>query len=306
MTGLRWTRKTTRRLAEWLTADGQPVSATTVAKLLRKMKFALRTNRKRIECGGRKKVKAKDRDRQFKYIARMRRRFSREGLPVLSLDAKKRELIGPFINRGRTWARKNRDVYDHDFPSDAKGVGIPHCIYDTLRNKGSVCISTTAETPALAVDHLRRWWRTEGRKAYPNAKELLILADCGGSNAASSRVFKWRLHHLLCVPYGIKVTLCHYPPGASKWNPIEHRLNCHIQSNWAGRPLDSHEVMLKYCRKTKTTTGLSVNAHMASKLYRKGERVSNKQMNTLPIERKNTFPQWNYSILPHGSKQKKM
>jgi hypothetical protein len=306
MTGLRWTRKTTQKLANWLSANGQQVSANTVARLLRKMNFALRTNRKCIESGGRKKVKPKDRDRQFKYINRMRRRFAQRGLPVISIDAKKRELVGPFLNRGRTWSRETRDVYDHDFPSDARGVGIPHSIFDTQRNRGSVCIGTSHETPALAVDHLTRWWRSEGQKAYPKANELLILADCGGSNAARSRVFKWRLHQQLCVECQIKVTLCHFPPGASKWNPIEHRMFSHIQGNWAGRPLDSYEVMLKYCRNTRTSKGLKVTAHLARKVYENGERVPDKKLRMLPIERAKTFPNWNYSILPSPLKQEKM
>lgn len=306
MTGLRWTRKSTRKLADWLTTQGQPVCANTVAQLLYNMKFALRTNRKRIESGGRKKVNAKDRDRQFNYISRMRRRFSREGLPVISIDAKKRELIGPFLNRGRTWGRDNRDVYDHDFPSDAEGVGIPHGIYDTLRNRGSICIGTSRETPAFAVDHLIHWWRRAGKKAYPEARELLILADCGGSNAARSRVLKWRLHQQLCTYDDLEITFCHYPPGASKWNPIEHRLFSQIQNNWAGHPLDSYETMLKYCRTTKTTTGLKVTAYEAKKIYEKGERVSDKQMKDIHINRHKTFPELNYTILPGQPSQDKM
>ena len=186
------------------------------------------------------------------------------------------------------------------------GVGIPHGIYDTLRNHGSVCIGTSSETPAFAVDHLVRWWRTVAKKAYPEAQELLILADCGGSNAARSRVFKWRLQQLLCVPDGINVTLCHYPPGASKWNPIEHRLLCQIQRNWAGRPLDSYEVMRKYCCTTQTSTGLKVSAHVARKTYEKGERVSDKLMRTLHIKRHQTFPDWNYTIHPGSLLQTKM
>lgn len=306
MTGLRWTRKTTDKLANWLTKNGRCVSANTVGRLLREMNFGLRSNYKRIEPGGRKKVKPKDRDGQFKYINRMRRRFAREGLPIISIDAKKRELVGPFRNPGRTWSRQSREVYDHDFPSDAEGIGIPHSLLDTLRNRGSVCIGTSRETPALAVDHLTRWWRKEGRKAYPKATELLILADCGGSNSARSRVFKWRLHQQLCVPHHIKVTLCHYPPGSSKWNPIEHRMLCQIQNNWAGRPLDSYETMLKYCRTTKTSTGLRVTAHLSRKVYEKGERIPDKKMNVLPIERHQTFPDWNYSIPPRPPQQGKM
>jgi len=306
MTGLRWTRKTTQKLANWLTANGQRISANTVARLLRNMNFALRTNRKRIESGGKKKVKPEDRDRQFKYINRMRKRFTREGLPIISIDAKKRELVGPFRNSGRTWARKGREVYDHDFPSDSEGIGIPHSIFDTVRNRGSVCIGTSRETPAFAVDHLTRWWRREGKKAYPKSKELLILADCGGSNAARSRVFKWRLHQQLCIPHNIKVTLCHYPPGSSKWNPIEHRMLCQIQNNWAGHPLDSYETILKYCRTTKTSTDLKVTAHLSRKVYEKGERIPDRKMKMLPIERHKTFPAWNYSIPPRPLVQEKM
>jgi len=298
MSGLRWTRRTTLNLSNWLTAHGQPISPNTVGRLLRSMNFALRTNRKRIESGGRKKLKPKDRDRQFKRIKQMRQRFAREGLPVVSIDAKKRELIGPFRNPGQTWSKENRDVYDHDYRSDAKGIGIPHVLFDTVRNHASVCIGTSYETPAFSVDHLIRWWRTQGKKSYPNAKELLILADCGGSNSARSRVFKARLHQLFCVPFQVKVTLCHYPPGTSKWNPVEHRVLCHIQNNWAGRPLDTYEVMLKYLRTTTTSKGLKVTAYLNRKGYEKGEIASDKRMKALPILRYKAIPAWNYTILP--------
>jgi hypothetical protein len=219
ISGLKWTRKTTDKIARQLKRLGIAVGRNTVGRLLRQMKYSLRTNRKKISAGS-----TSDRDRQFRYLCRQRDQFEGRGDPVLSVDAKKRELIGNFKNPGVKWERSSIHVNDHDFRSAAKGIGIPYGIYDTQANRGCVFLGTSHETSAFAVSCLRKWWQIEGHKRYPQSRHILILADTGGSNGAQRGAWKQELQRQLCDRLGLSVTVSHYPSGASKWNPIEHRL----------------------------------------------------------------------------------
>ena len=195
-------------------------------------------------------------------------------------------------------ALRRRQHPDHDFPSDAEGLAIPYGIYDPRANAGTVFVGRTADTPAFAVDCIEKWWRTEGRKHYPQAQTLQILADGGGSNSSTARAWKFNLQHRLCNRHGLRVTVAHYPPATSKWNPIEHRLFCEISKNWAGRPLDSYETILKYLRTTRTSTGLRVRAHLVRKTYKTGVKVTDAQMQELRITPNSVMPKWNYTIEP--------
>lgn len=300
--GTRWTRRTTRSISEELLTLGIEVSANTVARLLRKMRFSLKTNRKNIESGVKRKHGDRARrNRQFLLISAKCRRFETADLPIISIDGKKRELIGNFKNAGKTLRRKSKNVNDHDFPSDAEGVALPYGIYDVRRNAGTVVVGTSRETPAFAVDAIEHWWRTTGRKHYPGAAELLILADSGGANSSRSKVWKCDLQQKLCNKYGLRVTVCHYPPGASKWNPIEHRLFSEISKNWQGVPLQSYETVLNYISTTRTRTGLTVCAKLNTKTYETGEEVTEEEMDRLCIRRHRSSPEWNYTIRPYNT-----
>jgi len=264
-----------------------------VGRLLRQMKYCLRTNRKTISAGS-----TSDRDRQFRYLCRQRNRFEKRGDPVLSVDAKKRELIGNFKNPGAKWERTSTPVNDHDFRSAAKGIAIPYGIYDTQANRGSVFLGISHETSAFAVSCLRKWWLREGRKRYPRSSHILILADTGGSNGAQRGAWKKEIQRQLCDGLGLCVTLCHYPSGASKWNPIEHRLFSQISRNWAAEPLDSYEKALKFIRTTKTTTGLKVTAQLDTTIYPTGVKPTKTELSQLSIRPNRVLPKWNYTISP--------
>lgn len=262
------------------------------------MGYSLRVNRKSIESRGKNPVDPKDRNKQFEHIEKQRKRYAKSGNPVISVDTKKKELIGNFKNQGRSWEKSPVPVNDHDFPSDAIGKAIPYGIYDTQNNRGTIFVGTSHDTPAFAVDSVESWWEKEGKKRYPNADQLLILADSGGSNSSRSRVWKYRLQRKLCDRHGLTVRICHYPPGTSKWNPIEHRLFSEISKNWSGKPLTRYETVLKYIRTTKTSSGLNVKAHYVRKKYKTGERVSNKKMKQINLEKESTLPNWNYTLTP--------
>jgi hypothetical protein len=299
MRGLKWCRKTPDKVAKELRKAGIEVSGNTVARLLKKlMGYSLRVNHKKVESGNRNPPKPKERDRQFQIIGYLRNSFTRQGYPVVSVDAKKKEYIGNFKNGGTAWANQAEAVLDHDFPSDAEARIVPYGIYDTQTNHGYVCIGTTAETPAFAVDAIERWWVQEGQAHYPGKKKMLILADCGGGNSSRSRVFKYRLQKQLCDTHGLTVRVGHYPPGSSKWNPIEHRLFSAISKNWAGKPLRTLQTALNYIRRTKTETGLRVKAVLVRKNYEKGEKISQTEMDTVRIYRPKLLPDWNYTIRP--------
>ncbi len=290
-TGLKWTRRATRKIAMELKAMGIDVSPRTVARILKDLRFSLRANRKSV-C----RSSGPDRDEQFCYIAEQRTSFAERNLPIVSVDSKKKEKVGNFKNAGRTWNQTPILVNDHDFPSDAVGKATPYGIYDVRANLGTIFVGTSHDTPQFAADNIRRWWVSEGRKRYPNARDLLVLADGGGSNGPRIRAFKYALQTRLCDVHHINVTVCHYPPGTSKWNPIEHRLFSEISKNWAGRPLDSYETVVNYIRTTRTQTGLRVAAHLVDMEYPKGRKITDAQMATLDVHRHETQPLRNYTI----------
>ena len=242
---MKWTRKTTEKIAEVLQQIDISVSANTVARLLYQMDFSLRVNRKQIATNS-----SPYRDQQFQHISSLRERFLRQGLPIISVDSKKRELIGNFKNPGTKWDRSSVPVNDHDFRSDASGVGISYGIYDPPNNRGTVCVGTSHDTPAFAAHSIATWWKREGSRRHGRASKLLVLADSGGSNGCNSWAWKTEIQAQLCNPFSITATIAHYPTGASKWNPIEHRLFSEISKHWAAEPLVSYEKMISFIRNT--------------------------------------------------------
>lgn len=293
ITGLKWTRRTTAKIAEELESLGIEVSPKTVARLLKQMGFSLRVNHKKVS-----RTSPEERDAQFVRIAELRERFAAEGLPVISVDSKKRELVGNFKNAGTAWNREPVAVNDHDFRSEADGIAIPYSVYDVQANRGTVFVGTSYDTPQFAAEAIARWWRSDGQRRYPDAGELVILADAGGSNGPRCRAWKHGLQHYICNRYGLTVTVAHYPSGASKWNPVEHRLHSEISKNWAGRPLDSYETVLNYLRTTRTRTGLRVRASLVRKRYEKGIKITDAQMREISITQDDVLPRWNYTLTP--------
>lgn len=291
--GLKWTRRTTEKIADELRLLGIQICANTVARLLEQLNFSLRVNHKKRSSGS-----GPDRDEQFAYIAERREHFAAQGQPIVSIDTKKKELVGNFKNPGTAWEREAVLVNDHDFPSDALGKAIPYGVYDLLANRGTVFVGTSHDTPYFAVDNLARWWEAEGQHRYAHATELLVLADSGGSNCPRYRAFKYGLQTRFCNVHELVVTVCHYPTGASKWNPIEHRLFSEISKNWQGRPLESYEIILQYLRSTRTITGLTVGAHFVEDYYPKNVKISDRQMEELDLERHEVQPFRNYTIYP--------
>ena len=295
--GLRWTRKTTLKLSRELRHAGLAVSPKTVGRLLRSLKFSLRVNHKKV--AGRS---SPFRNQQFEYITRTRRRFARQGWPTISIDTKKRELVGCFKNAGATWETEAVRVNDHDFRRDATGVAIPWGLYETQTNRGHVFVGTSHDTSTFAVTALARWWTTTGRRRYRHAQRLLILADCGGSNGYRTRAWKHGLQTRFCNRFDLTITVCHYPPGTSKWNPIEHRLFSEISKNWAGQPLESYETVLNFIRTTKTETGLVVKGTLLDGAYPTGLKISDAQMAEVKLRQHRVLPTWNYTLVPTQSK----
>jgi len=298
VSGCKWTRKTTGKIARQLKRMGIVVSAKTVGRLLKKMDYSLRKNLKSLESGIRNPPCPHQRDQQFCYIRSRIKAYSDNGFPVISVDTKSRELIGPFHQPGHKWCQQPIAVLDHDFPSDAKGVGIPYGIYDFCRNEGFVNLGTSRDTAEFAVASIACWWQTIGSAKYPNADHLLILADCGGSNGYRTRLWKHQLQVSLADRFKLFVKVCHYPPGASKWNPIEHRMFAFISNNWAAHPLTDYETVLKFIRTTKTSTGLKIRAALHTKQYQKGIRICDDQMKAVNLKHYTQRPNWNYSIAP--------
>jgi transposase len=294
MSPLRWTTKSTRKLAAELAAQGHKVSADTVGDLLREEGFSLQGNAKSIE--GRRHP---DRDAQFRYINEQVKAHQDAGDPVISVDTKKKELVGEFRNAGREWRPKGQPVATrtHDFPGDGVGKAIPYGVYDITGNTGWVNVGTDHDTAAFAVESIRRWWKAAGQGACPLARRLLITADAGGSNGYRTRAWKTELA-ALAVETGLEITVCHFPPGTSKWNKIEHRLFSHITMNWRGRPLTSHEVIVQTIAATTTATGLTVHAELDPGSYPDGVKVSDAQMNALPLTRHDWHGDWNYTLRP--------
>ncbi len=268
------------------------ISHETVRRLLRDAGYALRVNVKRISG-----ISHPDRDAQFRYLRKRRKHFQRKGCPTISVDTKKTELIGNFKNCGALWRDKADEVNMYDFPSDAECRAIPYGVYDTARNEGRVCVGTTSDTPEFAVNSIRCWWRRMGFVRYPDASELFIEADGGGSNGHRPRLWKYELQKF-ANETGLTLHVCHYPPGASKWNPIEHRLFGPISMNWRGQPLRSLRLMLSAIRGTTNEGKLLVTAEHDRRQYKTKIKVSDEQMHTLNITRGKARPNWNYTISP--------
>jgi hypothetical protein len=288
----RWIVRSLRKLRRALARSGHELSPMTLRRLLLANGIRPRANVKHLAPNPHP-----DRDRQFRYLTACRHRFDRRGEPVVSVDAKNRELIGPFARRGQTWAARPPEVYSYDFPDFAEAKAIPYGVYDVRHNHAWLGVTLGKNTPDLAVDTLERWWRRLGRRAYPEAKRLLILADGGGSNGYRSRQWKWRLQQM-ANREGLTITVCHYPPGGSKWNPIEHLVFSQISQTWAGMPLTSVALMMAALRSTQTKTGLRVSAYLMRRAYPDKVSVSKEQWKQLHITRPTTCPLWNYTLTP--------
>jgi Rhodopirellula transposase DDE domain len=294
---LRWTSKSLRSLAAALSREGLSVSHTSVGRKLHELGYSLRALRKNREG-----VDHPDRNAQFEYINATVATFQARNQPVISVDTKKKELVGNFKNCGREWQRKGQpeEVDIHDFPSDALGKAIPYGIYDMARNEAWVSVGVDHDTPAFAVASIRQWWMTMGKRAYPDAAELLVTADAGGSNGYRARAWKVELQ-CLADETGLHIHVCHFPPGTSKWNKIEHRLFCHITQNWRGRPLTSFETVVNLIGSTQTSKKLRVKARLDNHLYPTGVKISKSQMRELALRRDPFHGDWNYQLDPRRS-----
>lgn len=294
MSDKKWTRMTPEKVSICLKGRlGLQVSATTIRRLLSHLKYSLKGNSKTLSGKNHP-----DRDQQFGIIKHLRGQFSATGDPIISVDTKKKELIGLFKNQGRAWCRKAKKVKDHDFRSEALGIAAPYGIYDVGLNSGVVVVGQSADTPEFAVNAIATWWLSHGSHQYLNSKRLLILADSGGSNGARPRAFKKFIQERIADEYGLEVTVCHYPAGASKWNPIEHRMFSEISKNWAGQPLESFETILGFISDTRTATGLRIDAYLDEREYEKGIKISDKEFKELNITQNNTLSNWNYTFTP--------
>ncbi len=294
MSPLRWTCKSAAKLATELQAEGHAVSERTVNRLLHDLGYSLQANRKTIEGKGHP-----DRDAQFQHINRRVKAFQRQGQPVVSVDAKKKELVGQFRNGGREWQPEGQPepVEVYDFAKKDLGKALPYGVYDQTANTGWVSVGIDHDTAEFAVETLRRWWRNMGGQVYPAAKRLLITADGGGSNGTRCRLWKVELQQL-ADETGLRISVCHFPPGTSKWNKIEHRMFCHITENWRGRPLVSREVAVNLIGHTTTKMGLAIRSELDEGSYPTGRAVSKEQMESLCIRRDKFHGEWNYTLLP--------
>jgi hypothetical protein len=293
-TPLRWTCKSTRHLAEELCRQGHPVSDRTVARLLYAAGYSLQANRKTHEGKGHP-----DRNAQFEYISRQVQRVQKRGQPVISVDTKKKELVGDFKNPGQEWRPEGdpQKVRVHDFKDKDLGKAIPYGVYDLANNQGWVSVGIDHDTAHFAANSIRRWWKGMGSKRFPRAKELMITADGGGSNSYRSRLWKVALQGL-ADQLDIKLKVCHFPPGTSKWNKIEHRLFSYITSNWRGQPLVSHQAIVNLIASTTTKTGLIVKAALDTKVYETGIKVTDEEMANLRLNPCEFHGEWNYTIAP--------
>jgi hypothetical protein len=293
MSQAKWLNCRLTDLRRALAARGHSVSKPVISRLLRDHGYSLRANVKQ-EAG----KQHPERDRQFHYIRAQRTAHLERNQPVISVDTKKKELIGNFKNSGRVWCQVPEVVDAHDFPQDAIGRAAPYGIYDVRHNRGTVYVGQSADTPTFAVDSIAHWCATELPERFPQATHLLIEADSGGSNSARSRVWKQQLQVQIADRLGLTITVCHYPTGTSKWNPVEHRLFSEISKTWAGCPLRSFALVLHYINDTQTATGLRVSAHFVPTVYKTGVKVSDEEMATLALQTHEICPQWNYTIHP--------
>jgi transposase len=294
MSSLKWTCKSTRNIADELSVQGVSISYRTVGRILKDLEYSLQANRKVIPGST-----PADRDEQFHYLNGLVKQFMTAGNPVISVDTKKKELVGNFKNHGRTWRKKGqaRAVYDHDFYSLAEGTAIPYGAYDLTRNEGFVNVGMTADTAEFAVSSIAQWWELLGQKWYPAAQELLICADGGGSNGSRNRAWKYHLHHL-ATRTRLTITVCHYPPGTSKWNKIEHRMFSFISLNWKGKPLESYETVVQLIGGTHNRKGLKIEARLDTHDYKKGVKISDDAFHQIQIRFHEKYPKWNYTITP--------
>lgn len=293
MTTTKFVRRSLRQVSEELAEQGHRASPASVGQLLEEEGYRLHVNRKSYSG-----PKHEEREAQFQSLQIWVDLFTEQGWPILSVDTKKKELIGNFANAGAVWSQVPEEVNDHDFRQDAACRAVPYGLYDVGANHGHVVVGTSGDTPAFAVEAIVSWWRRYGRARYPGAENLLILADAGGSNGCRPRLWKERLQTCLADPYGLMVTVVHYPTGASKWNPVEHRLFGPISTNWAGVPLRSLDIMLACLRGTHTDTGLRVTAEINRHHYSTGIKVSTAQMHALEMEPYEVCPRWCYTISP--------
>jgi hypothetical protein len=291
---LRWTCKSTHNLAEELASRGHPVSPRTVGRLLNADGYSLQSNRKTKEGSSHP-----DRNAQFAYINALVKQFQRRGQPVISVDTKKKELVGAFKNGGREWQPKGKpeEVKVHDFLDEELGKAIPYGVYDLSENTGWVSVGIDHDTAHFAAEAIRRWWKKMGVKRYGDARELLITADGGGSNGSRCRLWKLALQEL-ATKLKLPIHVCHFPPGTSKWNKIEHRMFCHITQNWRGRPLVSHDVIIQLIANTSTKAGLKIRAELDSGRYPVGIKVSDEELAALNIKRAKFHGEWNYTLMP--------
>lgn len=289
-----WVRSSLRNLSRQLKERGYNVSHVVVWRLLKRLGYTLRLNLKT-----RRGVASPQRDRQFRYIATQRRAFATAGHPVISVDTKKKESIGNFRQAGRSWRKSALEVNQYDFTSQADCRAVPYGIYALAMNTGHVYVGTSGDTPEFATDAIAAWWREDGCHVYPEAKEILILADGGGSKAWRSRGWKWNLQTKVADAFGLRVTVCHYPTRCSKWNPVEYRLFSHISMNWAGVPLQSLDIMLGYIRGTTSATGLSVKAIVLEGEYVTARKVTQEERGHLRLHPHSVCPDWNYTLEPH-------
>jgi hypothetical protein len=292
MSRLRWTCKSTHVIAEDLKKKGFNVSRMGISRILRQQGYSLQSNKKMLSGKDHP-----DRDAQFKHINRLVTSFSRTNDPIISVDTKKKELVGNFKNNGKIWTKDTIEVLDHDFASYASGKAIPYGAYDINRNEGFVNIGMSSDTSEFAVNSIWQWWRHFGRKNYPNAQRLFVCADGGGSNGSRIRAWKFFLQEL-ANRLGFPITVSHYPPGTSKWNKIEHKMFSFISMNWKGVPLENFEAVVKLISATTTKTGLRIKARLDNREYKKGIKITNDEFEEINLKFSNKFPQWNYTILP--------
>ena len=286
-------RRSLRKLVVLLGQQAYSIGRTTVRRLLKQLDYGLVANRKSLTGPDHP-----DRDRQFRYLHRVRGHYLRAGYPVISVDTKNKELIGHFANQGRTWRQTAEPVNAHDFPSDALGRAVPYGIYDLTHNQGTVYVGNSYDTSEFAVHAIAQWWADPERPRFQQEDKMLILCDAGGSNSCRFWLWKLELQRQLADQFGLAVLVCHYPTGASKYNPIEYRLFSQISLNWAGKPLRSFDTMLNYIRGTTTVTGLTVRAFLVDRPFAKKRQVSMDERRSINLIRRPICPTWNYMILP--------
>ena len=292
MSKLRWTNKSTYAIARELTSKGRNISEDTAGRIIKQLGYSLQANIKSKESGS-----SEERDSQFRYINEQVKLFDKKNMPVISVDKKKKELVGNFKNNGRKWMKKGKAeiVNVYDFESLAEGRAIPYGIYEVLRNNGFVNVGISRDTSEFAVESIKQWWKNIGKKNYQNAKELLICADGGGSNSSRSKLWKFYLQKF-ANKTGLKITVCHFPPGTSKWNKIEHKMFSFISMNWKGKPLINYELIINLIEGTTTKKGLKIKAKIDKRIYELGKKILEEEFNKVNILEHEINPKWNYTL----------